>query len=181
MARYSFLVVTAVDRVTPKKFKFKVASLILAGGMIALTGSLSAALAQTADEHKVVTPQELKWGPAPSSVPSGAQATVLYGDPSKEGMFAFRLKLPKGYHIAPHTHPKPEIVTVLSGTARLGMGTTADHDKAQGLPAGSFFALTPGSEHYFFADEDTVVQLNSTGPWAINYVNPKDDPRQKTQ
>jgi quercetin dioxygenase-like cupin family protein len=42
-------------------------------------------------------------------------------------MFAFRLKLPKGYHIPPHTHPKPEIVTVLSGTARLGMGTSADH------------------------------------------------------
>ena len=31
------------------------------------------------------------------------------------------------------------------------------------------------------AEEDTVVQLNSTGPWGVNYVNPKDDPRQKTQ
>ena len=100
---------------------------------------------------------------------------------ARKACFAFRLKVPKGYHIAPHTHPKPEIVTVLSGTARLGMGTTADHDKAQVLPADSFFALTPGSEHYFFADEETVIQLNSTGPWGINYVNPKDDPRQKTQ
>jgi len=26
-----------------------------------------------------------------------------------------------------------------------------------------------------------VIQLNSTGPWGINYINPKDDPRQKTQ
>src|SRR5262249_43191088 len=97
------------------------------------------------------------------------------------GMFAFRLKLPKGYHIPPHTHPKPEIVTVLSGSARLGMGTSADHGKAQVLPAGSFFALDPGSAHYFFADDETVIQLNSTGPWGINYINPKDDPRQKTQ
>jgi len=24
-----------------------------------------------------------------------------------------------------------------------------------------------------------VVQLNSTGPWGISYVNPKDDPQQK--
>jgi hypothetical protein len=32
-----------------------------------------------------------------------------------------------------------------------------------------------------FTDEETVVQINSTGPWGINYVNPKDDPRQKTQ
>jgi len=144
-------------------------------GLAALPGS---AMAQ-AGEHKLITPQDVKWGPAPPSVPPGAQAAVLYGDLGKEGMFAFRLKVPKGYHIAPHTHPKPEVVTVLSGTVRLGMGTTADRDKAQVLPAGSFFALVPDSAHYFFADEDTVIQLNSTGPWGINYVNAKDDPRQK--
>jgi len=132
-------------------------------------------------EHKLITPQEIKWGPAPPSVPTGAQTAVLYGDPGKDGMFAFRLKVPKDYHIPPHTHPKPEIVTVISGTARLGMGTSADRAKAQVLPAGSFFALTPDSAHYVFADEETVVQVNSTGPWTIKYVNPKDDPRQRTQ
>jgi len=146
-------------------------------GLAALPGS---ATAQTG-EHKLITPQDVKWGPAPPSVPSGAQAAVLYGDPGKEGMFAFRLKLPKGYHIAAHTHPKPEVVTVISGTARLGMGSTADRDKAQVLPAGSFFALVPDSAHYFFADEDTVIQLNSTGPWDIKYINAKDDPRQNSR
>jgi hypothetical protein len=35
--------------------------------------------------------------------------------------------------------------------------------------------------HHFVADEDAVVQVNSTGPWGITYVNPKDDPRQKSQ
>jgi quercetin dioxygenase-like cupin family protein len=155
-----------------------IAAMTAVGLAMALSGS---AIAQHSGEHKLIAPQDIKWGPAPPSVPPGAQAAVLYGDPGKEGMFAFRLKMPKGYHIAPHTHPQPEIVTVLSGTARLGMGTTADRDKAQVLAAGSFFALTPGSAHYFFADEDTVIQLNSTGPWGINYVNPKDDPRQKTQ
>jgi len=144
-------------------------------GLAALPGS---AVGQM-DEHKLITPQDIKWGPAPPSVPPGAQAAVLYGDPGKEGMFAFRLKMPKDYHIAPHTHPKPEIVTVISGAARLGMGTTADRGKAQVLPAGSFFALSPGSAHYFFADEDAVIQLNSTGPWGIDYVNAKDDPRKK--
>ena len=102
---------------------------------------------------------------------------MLYGDPSKEGEFAMRLKGAKGYHIPPHTHPKPEIVTVISGTVRLGMGETADHGKAQQLPASSFFALSPGMAHYIFFDEDTVVQVNTSGPWGLNYVNPKDDPR----
>jgi quercetin dioxygenase-like cupin family protein len=133
------------------------------------------------DGHTVLSPPEIKWGPAPPSIPPGAQAAVLYGDPGKDGLFALRLKLPKGYHIPPHTHPKPEIVTVLSGTFRLGMGKTADQSKAQALPTGSFFAMSPGMEHYAYADDDTVIQLNSTGPWGLTYVNPKDDPRQKTQ
>jgi quercetin dioxygenase-like cupin family protein len=145
-------------------------------GLALLSGS---AIGQS--EHKLTPPQDVKWGPAPPSVPSGAQAAVLYGDPGKEGMFVFRLKTPKDYHIAPHTHPKPEIVTVISGTVRLGMGETADRAKAQVLPAGSLFALAPGMTHYYFAEEDTVIQLQSTGPWGITYVNPKDDPRQKTQ
>ena len=153
----------------------------LAIGIVGLAVAASTASAQTTDAHKVLTPQEIKWGPAPASIPPGAQAAVLYGDPGKEGLFALRLKLPKGYHIPPHTHPKPEVVTVVSGTFRLGMGKTADQSKAQALPAGSFFALSPGMEHYAFADEDTVVQLNSTGPWGLTYVNPKDDPRQKAQ
>jgi quercetin dioxygenase-like cupin family protein len=92
-----------------------------------------------------------------------------------------RLKLPKGYHIPPHTHPKPEIVTVISGTARLGMGETADQQKTERLAQGSFFALPPGMPHYAFAEEDTVIQLNSFGPWSLNYVRPEDDPRKQTQ
>jgi quercetin dioxygenase-like cupin family protein len=133
--------------------------------------------AQAAEEHKVLTPQQMKWGPGPASIPPGAEAVSLYGDPAKEGLFAMRLKLPKGYQIPAHTHPKPEVVTVISGAVYLGMGANADRSKAQALPAGSLFAMSPGMEHYLFADEEAVVQLNSTGPWGLTYVNPKDDPR----
>jgi quercetin dioxygenase-like cupin family protein len=157
----------------------KIALSVLVVGIIATAVPLTAAT-QTMD-HTIISPQDLKWGKAPPSIPPGAEAAILYGDPGKEGMFAFRLKLPKGYRIPPHTHPKPEIVTVISGTFRLGMGENADVSKALALPAGSFFVMTPGMVHAAFADEDTVIQLNSTGPWGITYVNPKDDPRQKTQ
>jgi hypothetical protein len=60
----------------------------------------------TAQADVIVNAQEIKWGPAPPSIPSGAQAAVLYGDPGKEGLFSLRLKLPKGYAIPPHTHPQ---------------------------------------------------------------------------
>jgi quercetin dioxygenase-like cupin family protein len=162
------------------KAAFRVAVTTLAIGL-ALAASVPKALAQTAHAHTIVGPSEVKWSPGPPSIPPGAQAAVLYGDPGKEGLFALRLKLPKGYRLAPHTHPKPEIVTVISGTFRLGMGETADQSKAQPLGAGSFFAMPPGMAHFAFTDEDTVIQLNATGPWSLTYVNPADDPRKKTQ
>jgi quercetin dioxygenase-like cupin family protein len=169
------------DPLRPKAAAFKIAVSILALGLlVAAAVSAPTALGQAGDGHTILTTSDIKWSPAPSSIPAGAEAAVLYGDPGKDGPFALRLKLPKGYAIAPHTHPKPEIVTVISGTFRLGMGESADRSKGQPLAAGSFFALQPGMAHFAFADEDTVIQLNSTGPWTLTYVNPNDDPR-KTQ
>ena len=81
--------------------------------------------------------------------------------------------------LAPHTHPKPEIVTVISGAVRAGMGETEDPSKAQAVPARGFYVFSPGMVHFVTADEDTVIQINTVGPWGFNYVNPKDDPRQK--
>jgi quercetin dioxygenase-like cupin family protein len=103
---------------------------------------------------------------------------VLYGDPGAEGPFALRLKLPADYHIPPHTHPRPEVVTVISGTFRIGMGETANEEEVQDLAAGGFFAFAPDTAHYAYTDEETVIQLNSVGPWALEYVNPEDDPRE---
>jgi hypothetical protein len=37
-----------------------------------------------------------------------------------------------------------------------------------------------GGAHYAIAEQDSVVQLNSVGPWKIKYVNPADDQRKKT-
>ncbi len=159
----------------------KLASSLLVAGVIVIAGATSTVTAQSSEAHKIVSPQDVRWGPAPDVLPAGAQAAVLMGDPSKEGLFALRLKFPKGYRVAPHTHSVPEVLTVISGTFRLGMGNTADYSKAQPLPAGSFVALPPGMAHHVFVDEDTIVQISTNGPWDLIYVNPKDDPRQKTQ
>jgi len=72
-----------------------------------------------------------------------------------------------------------ENVTVISGNFQLGMGKTADKSKANALPAGSFFSLPPGMAHYAYTDEETVIQINTLGPWSLKYVNPGDDPRKK--
>jgi len=155
----------------------KIASLF-AIGFIGFCGLASVALAE--DAHTMLTPNDVKWGPAPKILPAGAQAAVLFGDPTKEGLFALRLKFPAGYSVPPHTHPVNEVVTIISGTGNLGMGEKADRSATMALPAGSFFALPPGTAHFFYADEETVVQISTNGPWGLKYINPADDPT-KTQ
>jgi len=137
-----------------------------------------AALAESmAGEHKVILPENIQWGAAPPSLPSGAESAVLLGDPTKEGMFTLRLKMPKGYSISPHTHPKPEVITVISGNLSLGMGVKANRAAAVSLPAGSFSSIPPGVAHFVFVDEESIVQINAAGPWAVDYIDPRDDPR----
>ncbi len=148
-------------------------AVLLVGVVIACT---SAAAAES-DTHRIFLPEDIKWAPAPASLPWGADAAVLYGEPAKEGMFALRIKAPKGYRIPPHTHPKPEVVTVITGKIRLGMGPKADSSKAQILPSGSVFSMPADTPHYMLTDEDAVVQINAIGPWGTDYVDPRDDPR----
>lgn len=155
--------------------------LLVAAALIVSASPCSSGSAGSGSEHTMLEPEEMKWGAGPQALPPGAEAVVLYGDPSKEGLFAMRLKVPKGYRIPPHSHSKPEVVTVISGQARLGMGDTADEAKTRKLGQGSFLAMPPGTTHFVYADEETVVQLNTNGPWEVNYVDPKDDPRKKTQ
>ena len=131
--------------------------------------------------QKLVTPAEIQWGPAPAVLPAGIQGAVLYGDPTRDGLFSMRFKLPKGYRVAPHTLSKVGTFTVISGTFRIGMGEKADPSKARAMPAGSFIALPPGIPHFVSVDEETVVQLNNIGPWELSYIDPKDDPRQKAK
>jgi quercetin dioxygenase-like cupin family protein len=129
--------------------------------------------------HGFVTPNDVAWGPAPPSLPPGAQAALLEGDPAKEGPFTLRLRLPDGYRVAPHFHPAVEHITVLEGTFIVGMGDKAATDGERPLGAGSFAFMPAGMRHFVRTKGDTVVQLHGVGPWAITYVNPADDPRKK--
>ena len=119
----------------------------------------------------------IKWGPAPPSLPPGAQAAALLGSPAKEGPFVLRLKFPAGFVVPPHRHSKDEFVTVISGRVCDRGRREAGSRAAKPLPAGSFVHLPAGMPHYAWADGETVVQINGIGPFDVNYVDPKDDPR----
>ena len=124
-------------------------------------------------------PAQIQWKDGPPSLPKGARIAVLEGDPAKEGMFVMRVKVPDGFHIPAHTHPKPERVTVIQGTFKLAMGENPKLEKATVLPAGTYGVWPPGMVHAVWTEGETIVQFHGMGPWVINYVNPGDDPRKK--
>ena len=151
-------------------------SFVFAAAIVAITaqdntGSIAAT------EHKVVSPNDLQWGDAPPSLPPGAKMAVLDGDPTKPGSFTIRMKAPAGYKIPPHTHPTAERLTVISGSFKAGMGEKFDEANMHEMGPGGFVSLPAGMKHFAMSNAESIIQINSEGPFQINYVNPNDDPR----
>jgi hypothetical protein len=159
--------------------------------IIALLGIVSLGVAQTVQKakrkstghsaaHVIVTPDQIKWGPAPPSLPPGSELAVLEGDPSKPGVpFTFRAKFPDGYKVMPHWHPTDERVVVLQGSLGLGLGDKFNPSAGHELPTGSYASMPKGVRHYAWGIGETVIQVSGIGPFEIHYVNPADDPRHK--
>jgi quercetin dioxygenase-like cupin family protein len=127
----------------------------------------------------MVPADSVKWGPAPPSLPPGAQAAALLGSPAKPGPFVLRLKFPNGFVVPPHRHSKDEFVTVLSGGCAISSGEKLNRAGVKPLSAGSFVHLPAGMPHYAWAVGETVVQINGEGPFDVTYINPADDPRKQ--
>jgi quercetin dioxygenase-like cupin family protein len=152
-------------------------ALALSLGAAAILGAT--APLQAAETHHTVVPGDaVKWGPAPPTLPPGAQAAILHGHPGKPGPFVLRLKFPAGYVVPPHRHTKDELVTVISGQFVVTAGEKVDRS-ARSLPPASFIHLPAGMAHFAMAAGEAVVQINGTGPFDITYIDPKDDPRKQ--
>ena len=149
--------------------------LVLALGLL-LAGT-SIAFAQ--DMRPPINADDVKWGPVPPNIAAGAQLAVISGDPSKEGPFVMRLKMPAGYKVPAHYHPQYENVTVLTGEFHVGMGDKLDTDKGMLLRPGGYVEAPAKMHHYAWVTSDTVVQIAGPGPFGIIYVDPADDPSKK--
>jgi len=147
---------------------------------------VSPCLAQTPKEHKdsghvMLNPNQIQWQAGPASLPPGAQIAVLDGDPSQAGMlYTIGLKMPDGYRVPPHWHPMDASVTVVQGSFIMGLGEKVEPAQAQELTTGAYMRVSKGVRHYEWAKGDTIIYVYGLGPLDTIYVNPADDPRQKS-
>ena len=90
---------------------------------------------------------------------------VLFGDPSKPGMYVIRVKFPPGTHSNPHHHSQDRHVTVIKGIWWMGVGDKLDFKKAVPMKAGSYAFHPAGAVHWDGAgDEEAIVQIIGMGP-----------------
>jgi quercetin dioxygenase-like cupin family protein len=136
--------------------------------------------AASTSTHVLMQADQLKWGPAPPSLPAGAQAAIVDGDPTKAGAFVIRVKFPDGYAVPPHWHPTIENIVVLGGTLMVGMGEKLNKASMHSLTAGGYSKMPARTPHYVIVKGETTIQVHGMGPFQVTYVNPADDPRKKT-
>ena len=120
---------------------------------------------------------DLKWMSGPPGLPNGSTFAVVSGDPGKAAPFTVRMKFPANYAVPAHHHPTDEHVTVVSGKVLFGMGDEADKAKAKWMATGAKGTAKAKMNHFVFTSAPAEVEVSAIGPFAITYVNPKDDPR----
>ena len=102
---------------------------------------------------------------------------VISGNPGEPGPFTVHLRFPNDYVVPPHSHPAAETVTTVSGVLHVGMGGTFNMSgDITELRPGQSIDLAAQNPHFAHAAGETVIEVRSTGPFVINYVNPADAP-----
>jgi quercetin dioxygenase-like cupin family protein len=135
---------------------------LLAGSLVVALMPLLLARADEPVPMTRLTPPEIdalvKPGP-------GAKMAPVLGDSTKEGIYSVRVTIPAHTKVPPHTHRDNRAVAVISGTLRVGYGTSYDEKALKELPPGSFYTEPAGQPHYTETrDEPVVIIVTGVGP-----------------
>jgi len=126
---------------------------------------------------KAIVPEEIDWKPF-ASFPPSVRLAIVVGQPSQEGPYTIRVKVPHGVKLMPHEHPEDRVYTVISGVFYIGLGDQFDAEKLVAYPPGAVIILPGNTSHFHWAkSSEYITQVTAIGPLGLEYVNPKDDPR----
>jgi len=79
----------------------------------------------------------------------------------------------------PHTHPYSEVVKIISGAIGTSQGEKFEK-RGELLKPGALWVYPAKHAHYAWTgNQESVLQVQFTGPGGIDYINPADDPRKQ--
>src|SRR5262249_48642854 len=114
--------------------------------MLALVTGIAAEARGQSTESVVKLPSDMQFK---APINPGPQTAVLYGDPTKAGVYVMRQKIP-----APEEW---RTAVVLSGTLYFGIGEQWDESKLKAYPTGTFYSEPPKTAHYGWAKDGEVI------------------------
>ena len=149
-------------------FTLNISAVIIA---CALNSSPLTAQAQTTTKDFVTIKREqIVW----KEGDLGVKSTVLFGDPSKPGLYIVRNIFPAGIMSTPHSHDQDRYVTVIRGTWNAGTSPSWDPASTNPLPTGSVMFHPAGAVHFDGSIKDeTEVQIMGMGPVTTKSVYPE--------
>ncbi len=118
----------------------------------------------------VVRAEEVQWRPCPPNLPSGCEIAVLEGNPQSPDLFTVRFRVNGEFVMPPHTHPKDERATVLSGKVAVAFGKNGTRETAKEFGPGDYYVNSRGAIHTVWADTVSVIQLTGIGPWKADFL-----------
>jgi len=102
---------------------------------------------------------------------AGIRATVIAGDPTRDGPYTIRLSVPANTKIQAHTHRDARTAIVISGVWYFGYGPVAGAAAEKALPPGSFYTEPGGVAHFAETKADpVVVYITGKGPTDTVFV-----------
>lgn len=111
------------------------------------------ATAQDSQVKRRLTPKEIEALPGESAGAdtSGLPAVttrVLFGDPTKSGLYTIELKVAPNTIIRAHSHRDTRTAVVISGLWHFGYGPRNEQALVKPLPPGAFYTEPAGESHF---------------------------------
>jgi hypothetical protein len=140
-----------------------------AGNLMAVYGADAVTIDRNARDFKL--PDQIEWKGRPGSA---SQTAILFGDPSKPGLYVQLLKRGPNDWSQPHSHPNDRFITVLAGTMRIGTGAKFDPNNTVPLGPGSFVRDIANQMHFDgTGPEGLTIEIMGIGPTTMTPAEAK--------
>ncbi|MBI1395933.1 MAG: hypothetical protein GC151_08120 [Betaproteobacteria bacterium] len=142
---------------------------------LALAAMTALPMAASADENK-----DLDWHFV-AGLPRPIEMAIVSGDPSKPGPFVVRYRMPSAMKLQPHTYPDTREIKVIKGIYWIAPGESYNWRSMDEYKAGSTYTMEAGKPYFCWARTAVIIEERGTGPSAIKFVHPEDDPRARRE
>jgi quercetin dioxygenase-like cupin family protein len=118
----------------------------------------------------IMPTEKLVWQDADA----GAKLAVVFGDPSKPGLYVIRAYFPPGVMSSPHFHGEDRHVIVVQGIWNAGTDDSWDPKATKPLKTGTYMFHKAGAVHYdgSAGEEGAMVQIVGMGPSKTTFLFP---------